>query len=182
MVQRFYNDRRAQVLAAKPNEAHLLLVKLEKYFDLTVITQNIDDLHERAGSKHVVHLHGLITYAQSDKNASLTYPIIGSEIKMGELCELGFQLRPHVVWFGEAVPMIEFASFLCKEADLFIVIGTSLAVYPAAGLVDFVKEDVNKFIIDPIIPSVDYYQNIIKVEKTASAGLDEIFLKLIEYA
>lgn len=179
LVQRFYNERRTQILAAQPNAAHLALAKLEEYFDVTIITQNIDDLHERAGSTQIIHLHGIITYAQSNLNASLIYPIIGDEIKMGELCELGSQLRPHVVWFGEAVPMIEPAAFLCKEADLFMVIGTSLAIYPAAGLIDYVRKDVKKYIVDPVIPTVDRYQNIIKIEKSAQLGLEEVFTKLI---
>ena len=179
LVQRFYNERRAQILAAQPNNAHLALVKLEEYFVVTIITQNIDDLHERAGSTQIIHLHGIITYAQSNLNASLIYPVIGDEIKMGELCELGSQLRPHVVWFGEAVPMIEPAAFFCKEADLFMVIGTSLAVYPAAGLIDYVRTEVKKYIVDPVIPTVNGYQNIIKIEKSAKNGLEEIFTKLI---
>lgn len=179
LVQRFYNERRTQILAAQPNAAHLALAKLEEYFDVTIITQNIDDLHERAGSNQIIHLHGIITYAQSNLNASLIYPIIGDEIKMGELCELGSQLRPHVVWFGEAVPMIEPAAFLCKKADLFMVIGTSLAVYPAAGLIDYVRKDVKKYIVDPVIPTVNDYQNIIKIEKSAQLGLKEVFTKLI---
>ncbi|MBY0542064.1 MAG: NAD-dependent deacylase [Sphingobacteriaceae bacterium] len=179
LVQRFYNERRTQILAAQPNAAHLALAKLEEYFDVTIITQNIDDLHERAGSTQIIHLHGIITYAQSNLNASLIYPIIGDEIKMGELCELGSQLRPHVVWFGEAVPMIEPAAFLCKEADLFMVIGTSLAVYPAAGLIDYVRKDVKKYIVDPVIPTVNGYQKIIKIEKFAQLGLEEVFTKLI---
>jgi NAD-dependent deacetylase len=179
LVQRFYNERRAQILAAQPNNAHLALVKLEEYFVVTIITQNIDDLHERAGSTQIIHLHGIITYAQSNLNASLIYPVIGDEIKMGELCELGSQLRPHVVWFGEAVPMIEPAAFFCKEADLFMVIGTSLAVYPAAGLIDYVRTEVKKYIVDPVIPTVNGYQNIIKIEKSAKNGLEEIFTRLI---
>lgn len=179
LVQRFYNERRTQILAAQPNAAHLALAKLEEYFDVTIITQNIDDLHERAGSTQIIHLHGIITYAQSNLNASLIYPIIGDEIKMGELCELGSQLRPHVVWFGEAVPMIEPAAFLCKEADLFMVIGTSLAVYPAAGLIDYVRKDVKKYVVDPVIPTVNGYQKVIKIEKSAQLGLEEVFTKLI---
>jgi len=146
LVQEFYNERRRQVLAAKPNLAHQVLAELEKDYDVEIITQNIDDLHERAGSTKVTHLHGVITKSQSDRKADLTYPIVGSEIKMGELCELGSQLRPHVVWFGEAVPMIEVAAKLCKQADLFVLIGTSLAVYPAAGLIDFVPSFVDKYI------------------------------------
>ena len=179
MVQRFYNERRTQVLAAKPNAAHYALAELEKYYKVTVITQNIDNLHERAGSSHVIHLHGVITFAQSDLNSSLIYPINGNEINMGELCELGSQLRPHVVWFGEAVPMMEIAASLCEEADLFMVIGTSLAVYPAASLVEYVKAEVVKYVIDPTIPSVNHYQNIIKIEKPANIGLKEIFTNLV---
>lgn len=179
LVQRFYNERRTQVLAVQPNAAHYALAELEQYFDVTVITQNIDNLHERAGSTQVIHLHGVITSAQSDKNSSLIYPIIGTELKMGELCELGSQLRPHVVWFGEDVPMIAVAGLKCEEADLFMLIGTSLAVYPAAGLIDYVKEDVVKYVVDPVIPSVNQYQNVIKVEKSAITGLEEIFTKLI---
>lgn len=174
LVQRFYNERREQVLAAKPNQAHLLLAKLEQQFDVTIITQNIDDLHERAGSTKVVHLHGIITYAQSSKKASLVYPIIGSEIKMGELCELGSQLRPHVVWFGEAVPMIETAAEICTQADLFVLIGTSLAVYPAAGLIDYVPHNVPKYILDPKIPPVNGLNNVIKITKSATEGMKEL--------
>ncbi len=174
LVQRFYNERREQVLAAKPNQAHLLLAKLEQHFDVTIITQNIDDLHERAGSTKVVHLHGIITYAQSSKKASLVYPIIGSEIKMGELCELGSQLRPHVVWFGEAVPMIETAAEICTQADVFVLIGTSLAVYPAAGLIDYVPHNVPKYILDPKIPPVNGLNNVIKITKSATEGMKEL--------
>lgn len=174
LVQEFYNERRKQVLAAKPNLAHQVLAELEKDFDVEIITQNIDDLHERAGSTKVTHLHGVITKSQSDRKADLTYPIVGSEIKMGELCELGSQLRPHVVWFGEAVPMIEVAAKLCKQADLFVVIGTSLAVYPAAGLIDFVPSFVDKYIVDPKIPDVKRYKNVINIEKNAVEGVTEL--------
>jgi NAD-dependent deacetylase len=174
LVQQFYNERRRQVLDAKPNQAHLLLAELEKDFDVEIITQNIDDLHERAGSTKVTHLHGIITRSQSDIRTNLTYPITSSEIKMGELCELGSQLRPHVVWFGEAVPMIEVAAKICGKADLFVLIGTSLAVYPAAGLIDFVPRDVNKYIIDPKTPDVKRYQNIITIEKNAVNGMEQL--------
>ncbi|RZJ73112.1 MAG: NAD-dependent deacylase [Flavobacterium sp.] len=182
LVQQFYNERRKQVLNAQPNEAHLMLAKLEEHFDVQIITQNIDDLHERAGSTNITHLHGIITLAQSDKNASLLYPIKGDEIKMGELCELGSQLRPHVVWFGEAVPMIEIAATICEEADLFMLVGTSLAVYPAAGLIDFVPREVFKYIVDLKIPSVNHYQNVIRIEKSATAGLREVAEILIKNA
>jgi NAD-dependent deacetylase len=180
LVQQFYNERRKQVLQAKPNTAHLALAKLEEDFDVHIITQNIDDLHERAGSTQITHLHGIITYAQSDHDPSLRYPIKGDEIKMGERCELGSQLRPHVVWFGEAVPEIETAAEICAKADLFMLVGTSLAVYPAAGLIDFVPNQTPKYIIDPKIPSVDRYQNVIKIEKSATAGLEEVATLLKE--
>jgi NAD-dependent deacetylase len=179
LVQEFYNERRRQVLKAEPNLAHLELAKLEEDFDVQIITQNIDDLHERAGSTQITHLHGIITFAQSDKNPSLLYPIKGDEIKMGEYCELGSQLRPHVVWFGEAVPMIETAAVICEEADIFMLVGTSLAVYPAAGLLDFVPKNVPKYIVDPKIPSVNQYANLTKIEKSATAGVKEV-VKLLK--
>jgi len=174
LVQQFYNDRRSQVLAAKPNQAHQLLAELEKDFDVEIITQNIDDLHERAGSTKVTHLHGVITKSQSDTKAELTYPIVGTDIRMGDLCELGSQLRPHVVWFGEAVPMIEVAAKLCKQADIFVLIGTSLAVYPAAGLIDFVPSVIDKYIIDPKTPDVKRYKNVINIQKNAVEGVAEL--------
>lgn len=182
LVQQFYNERRKQVLQAKPNEAHLTLARLETHFDVRIITQNIDDLHERAGSTNITHLHGIITLSQSDKNSNLLYPIMGDEIKMGELCELNSQLRPHVVWFGEAVPMIENAAAICEQADLFLLVGTSLAVYPAAGLIDFVPMHVPKYIIDPKIPSVNHYKNVIKIKKSATAGLREVYEILLNNA
>jgi NAD-dependent deacetylase len=178
LVQQFYNERRKQVLAAAPNDAHLELANLENDFDVAIITQNIDDLHERAGSTKITHLHGIITLSQSSKNPSLCYPIAGDELTMGKLCELGSQLRPHVVWFGESVPMIETAALLCEKADLFMLVGTSLAVYPAAGLLDYVPYHVPKYIIDPRIPSVGRYQNVIKIEKSATAGVKEVSAQL----
>jgi len=180
VVQEFYNERRRQVLSAQPNQAHLILAELEKDFDVEIITQNIDDLHERAGSTKVTHLHGIITKSQSDKKANLTYPVNGSEIKMGELCELGSQLRPHVVWFGEAVPMIEVAAGICKTADVFMLIGSSLAVYPAAGLIDFVPSLTPKYIIDPKIPDVRRHQNVIKIEQNAVNGLVRVKEMLLD--
>ena len=171
MVQRFYNERRKQVLAAQPNEAHLALAALEKDYDVQIITQNIDDLHERAGSTKVTHLHGVITYAQSSKAANLIYPISGDELRFGELCELGSQLRPHVVWFGEAVPMIATAAKICADADIFVLIGTSLAVYPAAGLIDDVPNEVPKYIIDLKIPNVTNCLNVIRIENSATDGM-----------
>ena len=179
LVQQFYNERRKQVLAAVPNKAHIQLAKLEEHFDVRIITQNIDDLHERAGSTNITHLHGILTLSQSDRLSSLVYPIEGDELKMGSLCELGSQLRPHVVWFGEAVPMIEQAAKICTQAEVFMLVGTSLAVYPAAGLMDFVPTNVPKYIVDKKIPSVSQYQNIIKVEGVATTGVIEVAKQLI---
>ncbi|RDC57697.1 NAD-dependent deacylase [Pedobacter chinensis] len=180
LVQAFYNERRKQILAAEPNRAHYTLAELEKNFDVEIITQNIDDLHERAGSSKVTHLHGIITKSQSNRKSDLTYPIKGSEIKMGELCELGTQLRPHVVWFGEAVPMIEVAAKICQQADLFVLIGTSLAVYPAAGLIDFVPSMAPKYIIDPKTPDVRRYNNIVNIEKNAVSGVADLKKILVD--
>ena len=179
LVQTFYNERRKSVLEAKPNPAHYALAKLEEKYKVTIITQNIDDLHERAGSTNVVHLHGIITRSQSDKNPNLTYPIDGWEIKMGELCELGSQLRAHVVWFGEAVPMIETAAEICAEADIFILVGSSLAVYPAAGLVNYVRRNVPKYIIDPKIPELRPNSSIVKIEEMATVGVVDLVEELL---
>ncbi|MCO5935033.1 NAD-dependent deacylase [Mucilaginibacter sp. RB4R14] len=181
LVQDFYNQRRRSVLEAEPNAAHYALAKLEAQYHVTIITQNIDDLHERAGSTNVVHLHGIITRSQSSVNANLTYPINGWELKMGKKCELGSQLRAHVVWFGEAVPMIETAAKICSEAELFILVGTSLAVYPAAGLINYVSHDVTKYIIDPNIPTVSN-KRIVEMPYKATIGVPVLVDELIENA
>ncbi|WP_158826336.1 SIR2 family NAD-dependent protein deacylase [Mucilaginibacter lacusdianchii] len=179
MVQDFYNMRRKSVLEAEPNAAHYALVRLQEKYDVVIITQNIDDLHERAGSKNVVHLHGIITRSQSSLNSNLTYPIEGWQLGMNEVCELGSPLRPHVVWFGEAVPMIETAAQICGTADVFMLVGTSLAVYPAAGLVDFVPNVVPKYIVDPNIPYVRGGNSIIKVEHKATIGVRKVVDELM---
>lgn len=178
LVQNFYNERRKSVIEAQPNAAHIALAKLEEKYDVTIITQNIDDLHERGGSTNVVHLHGIITRSQSDKKPNLTYPIDGWEIKMGEKCELGSQLRAHVVWFGEAVPMIEKAAGICTAADIFILVGSSLAVYPAAGLVDYVPHETPKYIVDPKIPYISN-NTFIKIEEKASTGVVSLVDQLL---
>lgn len=147
-VLRFYNQRRREVVRAEPNEAHYALRELEDVFAVTIITQNIDDLHERAGSSEVVHLHGEILKARSSANEELVYPRTG-DISLGEMCADGSQLRPHVVWFGEAVPLMDQAISIAKTADFFIVVGTSLEVYPAASLIDYVPYEATKFVIDP---------------------------------
>lgn len=178
LVQNFYNERRKSVLEAEPNAAHYALVKLEEKYDVTIITQNIDDLHERAGSRRIIHLHGLITKSQSDRNPNLTYDIPGWELKMGELCELGSQLRPHVVWFGEAVPMIEEAAKQCYVADIFIVIGTSLKVYPAAGLIDLAPAKAKKILVDPRAGEISA-KNIEMISENAATAVPELVKHLL---
>lgn len=180
LVQQFYNERRKGVMEALPNEAHLALAALEKHFDVRIITQNIDDLHERAGSSRVLHLHGVITRSQSDVDPAVTYPVEGWEIKPGDLCEYGMQLRPHVVWFGEAVPNLQIAAELCAEADIFAVIGTKLAVYPAAGLVDFVPDEVVRYVIDLDIPYVSGGPMVHKIEAPATIGVAMMAEELIK--
>lgn len=175
LVQQFYNERRKSVLEAQPNAAHIALAELQSAFDVQIITQNIDNLHERAGSRSVLHLHGVITRSQSGKYPWLTYPVEGFEIKMGELCERGSQLRPHVVFFGEPVPMLEQAAEICESADFFAVIGTTLLVYPAAGLVDYVPAGIPKYVIDPEIPDVRD-SGFKRIQEPASTGV----LKMIE--
>ncbi|TWJ00892.1 NAD-dependent deacetylase [Mucilaginibacter frigoritolerans] len=179
LVQQFYNERRKSVLEAQPNAAHLALAKLEEKYKVTIITQNIDDLHERAGSSNVVHLHGVITRSQSSKKATLTYPIDGWEIGMNEKCEFGSPLRPHVVWFGEDVPMIVPAMNICREADIFVLIGSSLAVYPAAGLIGYVDTDIVKYIIDPKIPTVYNLTGVVKIEEKATIGVPKLVDELL---
>jgi len=180
LVQEFYNMRRKSVLEAKPNAAHFALAKLEEKYKVTIVTQNIDDLHERAGSTDVVHLHGIITRSQSSKNPNLTYPIDGWELKMGELCEMGSQLRAHVVRFGEAVPMIDKAAQICSQAGIFMLIGSSLAVYPAAGLINYVSSDAPKYIIDPKIPSVYGIDSMIRIEEKATIGVPRLVEELLK--
>ncbi|WP_345949512.1 Sir2 family NAD-dependent protein deacetylase [Mucilaginibacter sp. PAMB04274] len=179
LVQEFYNMRRKSVLEAQPNAAHYALARLQDKYDVTIVTQNIDDLHERAGSKQVVHLHGIITRSQSSINPKLTYPIEGWKINMDEVCELGSPLRPHVVWFGEDVPMISKAAQLCTTADIFMLVGTSLAVYPAAGLIDYVPADVPKYIIDPHIPYVRSGGEVHKIEAKATIGVPQVIEALM---
>jgi NAD-dependent deacetylase len=180
LVQQFYNERRKSVLEAKPNEAHYALARLEEKYNVTIITQNIDDLHERAGSTKVVHLHGVITRSQSSINPELTYPIDSWEIKMGEVCELGSPLRAHVVWFGEDVPMIGPAARICAGAEVFMLIGSSLAVYPAAGLISYVNGDVPKYIIDPKIPDARVSGRVIKIQEKATVGVTALVNELLK--
>jgi NAD-dependent deacetylase len=161
------------VLAAQPNEAHIGLAELENDFDVHVITQNIDDLHERAGSTKVLHLHGEILKMRSEKNDELIYDI-RDDISIGDKAEDGCQLRPHIVWFEEPVPKIEEAIPIVFSADLFAVVGTSLVVYPAAGLLHYAAFDIPKYIIDKKIPDVSGHQNIIRLEGPATEGVRKL--------
>ncbi len=182
LVLKFYNDRLKQIIAAKPNNGHLILAGLQKHFDVQIITQNIDDLHERAGSKKVLHLHGLITQMRSSVDESLVYPIKNREIKLGELCEKGSQLRPHIVWFGEAVPEMDKAIELVTQADLLIVVGTSLVVYPAAGLLNYAPKAAVKYLVDPGNFDNAVLHHIIQIKKTASEGLHQLEKQLLNEA
>lgn len=170
LVLQFYNLRRKDVLDAKPNAAHTGLAALEKDFDVHIITQNIDDLHERAGSTKVLHLHGQILKMRSEKNERLIYDITG-DIKPGDRAEDGAQLRPHIVWFEEPVPMIEEAITITQDAEYFVVVGTSLVVYPAAGLLNYAPYGIPKFIIDKKIPYTSSLHNITVIEKPATEGV-----------
>lgn len=177
LVLEFYNQRRRNVLEANPNEAHFGLAALEKNYDVTIITQNIDDLHERAGSSNVLHLHGQIFKMRSEWDEELIYDI-KEEIRLGDKAEDGAQLRPHIVWFEEPVPMIEKAIPIVQQADLFVVIGTSLVVYPAAGLVNFARTHIPKFIIDKKIPYSAALPNLISIEMPATEGVKELVKQL----
>ncbi len=171
LVLEFYNQRRKNALHAMPNRGHLTIAELEQYFDVTVITQNVDNLHEKAGSTHIIHLHGELFKARSTIDPSLIYDIKGWELKLGDLCEKGSQLRPHIVWFGEMVPMMEVAVKETVQAEIFMVVGTSLQVYPAAGLLDYVPSKTPKFIIDPNMPEVRSHPNLYLIEDKASSGV-----------
>ena len=177
LVLEFYNMRRQAVLDAQPNAAHKVLAALEQDFDVTIITQNIDDLHERAGSSRVLHLHGEITKMRSEKDDSLLYPY-KNDIRFGEKAEDGAQLRPHIVWFEEPVPMMELAAAITAKADIFLIVGTSLQVYPAAGLIDYAPEQIPKFIVDKKIPHTISVTNLVAIEKSAAEGMKEVAVLL----
>ncbi len=179
LVLDFYNQRRKQLFEVHPNKAHTLIAGLEKDFDVTVITQNVDDLHERAGSTHVVHLHGELLKARSVNS----YDAFDwkEDINLGDLHTDGHQLRPHIVWFGEAVPAITQAIAIVEEADYVVVIGTSLQVYPAAGLMDYAKSNVPIFYIDPNPAAIPYLTNPVEViAMTASAGMEVVRDRLLK--
>lgn len=173
LVLDFYNQRRREVAKALPNAAHKGVADLEKYFNVTIITQNIDDLHERAGSKRVIHLHGEIFKMRSERDKNTFYEI-KEDIQFGDKAPDGFQLRPHVVWFGEEVPMIEKAAAVLPTADFFILVGTSLQVYPAAGLIEYLQPEIPKYIIDTNPPFIPPHHNFTIVKKPATEGVEEV--------
>ena len=174
LVQDFYNQRRKQALSVQPNAGHLALVKLEEKYDVTVITQNVDNLHEKAGSSNVIHLHGELFKSRSTTDESLVYDIDGWEIKKGDNCAQGSQLRPHIVWFGEAVPMMDVALDITDQANILIVVGTSLNVYPAAGLVYAVRVGVPIYVVDPNTPTMHQKANVTFIQEPATVGLTQL--------
>jgi NAD-dependent deacetylase len=178
LVLDFYNQRRHDVLAAKPNAAHLQLAQLEAHFEVTIITQNIDDLHERAGSSRVVHLHGEIVKCRSVHTDAKLYAY-DRDLRFGDLAEDGGQLRPFIVWFEEPVPMIEKAAAICTDADIFVVIGTSLQVYPAAGLIDYAPPLCPKYIIDKAVPHTGGVKNITALQEAATTGVAKLSSRLL---
>jgi len=171
LVLRFYNERRRQLENASPNEGHLGIARLEKHFDVTVITQNVDNLHERAGSTKIVHLHGELTKVRSTSDPSLIYEIGYKDVNPGDKCEKGSQLRPHIVWFGEAVPLMDEAARITSEADIFVVIGSSLNVYPAAGLIGYAPEKASLWLIDPNDVYVPVSRHVEVIKESASKGV-----------
>ena len=176
LVLDFYNQRRRQLQTVEPNSAHIALAELEKHHDVTIITQNVDDLHERAGSTHVIHLHGELLKARStvDENLILEWK---DDLNIGDCCDNNHQLRPHIVWFGEMVPMIEVASEIIEDADAIIIVGTSMQVYPAAGLIQYAKADAQVYFIDPK-PSINPTQRITVHAEKASTGVPKVVEKL----
>ena len=179
LVLRFYNERRRQLENCEPNEGHKGLTTLEKYFDVQIITQNIDNLHERAGSTKVLHLHGELTKARSTADPSLVYDIGYKDIIHGSICAKGSQLRPHIVWFGEEVPMLEEAVSITAGADIFVVIGSSLNVYPAAGLINYTPWEAPLWLIDPKDVSIPINRKVEVIKEKASAGVAILTEKLL---
>ena len=171
LVLRFYNERRRQLAGCKPNEGHIGLAALEKYFDVHIITQNIDNLHEQAGSTKILHLHGELTKARSTADPTLIYDIGYKDINPGDNCEKGSQLRPHIVWFGEDVPMMNEAVNITGSADIFVVVGSSLNVYPAAGLLSYAPEKASLWLIDPKDVVIPISRRVEVIKEKASKGV-----------
>ncbi|MDE5423205.1 NAD-dependent deacylase [Ancylomarina sp. DW003] len=179
LVTRFYNERRKQLLNCKPNEGHLVLHEMEKHFDVEIITQNVDDLHERAGSTQILHLHGELKKARSTVDENLVYEMSDWELTPESKCEKGSRLRPHIVWFGEAVPAISVASEIVSKADILVIVGTSMNVYPAAGLIDYTPSNCPIYIIDPNEVNMSSYGNRTFIKEKASIGLRKLYDLLV---
>lgn len=180
LVLDFYNERRKQAEEVDPNQGHKALTRFEDSFDVTIITQNVDNLHERAGSSNVLHLHGELSKVRSEKDRSLIYDIGGDAVELGDTAEDGAQLRPHVVWFGEPVPNMRKAAEIVPEADILIVIGTSLVVYPAAGLVDLISEHIPKYVVDPATPELVNSSDWTHIKERAETGTPKLVSKLLD--
>src|SRR5687767_3055973 len=174
LVLDFYNQRRKKALEVKPNRGHEILAELQDQFDVTIVTQNVDNLHERAGSKNVIHLHGSLFESRSCSDESLVYPINGWELNIGDKCEKGSQLRPNIVWFGEMVPLMEVAAAHASKSDIFLVVGTSMVVYPAAGLIDYVPFETPKFVVDPNLPDIRQMPYLTMIADKASTGMAKV--------
>ena len=182
-VLNFYNERRHKAVNAEPNEGHKAVARLEEYFDVTVITQNVDELHEKAGSTNVIHLHGKLSEARSEKNPDYVISIGSDPIHLGDTCPEGGQLRPNIVWFGEMVPRMYDAAVETQQADILLVVGTSLAVYPAASLVHEVSPGTPIYVVDPNKPETIFSENVTFIEETAANGAPKLAERLInEYA
>lgn len=181
LVLDFYNQRRRQLLQCQPNRAHIALAELEKKYDVTIVTQNVDDLHERGGSKKIIHLHGELLKMRSSLDENLVYECRG-DINIGDKCEKGSQLRPYIVWFGEAVPKIEEAVAAVRGADIFIVVGTSLQVYPAAGLINYTRYEIPKWLIDPSDMQLPRIPNLTFMNEKATTGVDKLVAQLLAHA
>jgi NAD-dependent deacetylase len=179
LVLEFYNQRRKRALEVKPNRGHEILAEFEHHFDVTIVTQNVDNLHERAGSTNIIHLHGSLFESRSSVDESLIYPITGWQLNVGDNCEKGSQLRPNIVWFGEMVPLMEVAARHAAEADIFLVVGTSMVVYPAAGLIHYVPYDALKYVVDPKIPDVSNVPSVRMIQDKASTGMEKVMAELL---
>ena len=179
LVVKFYNMRRKQLLEVDPNAGHIALVKLEEKFDVQIITQNVDDLHERAGSSNVLHLHGELKKVRSTLDSSLVYTMEDWELKIGDVCEKGSQLRPHIVWFGEEVPNISLAADMVSKADCLIVVGTSLNVYPAAGLIHEVRQNIPIYLVDPSNVDTGFLKEVKIIQANAGEGLTSLVNDLL---
>lgn len=174
LVLEFYNMRRKQLYEVEPNAAHYSLAGLERDYDVEIVTQNVDDLHERAGSTKVLHLHGELKKVRSTVDPGIVFTLDGWELKLGDLCPKGSQLRPHIVWFGEEVPNIMTAGAIVRSADILVVIGTSLQVYPAAGLLHHARHDIPKYLIDPKAEPDRYVMNLTVIREKATVGMQQL--------